>query len=125
MSQSYQDLEVYKQSLGLFLRVHEFSRKLPKLETYELGSQVRRSADSVNSNIVEGYGRRRYKRDFLRFLVFAHASNDETVNHLKKIGMLYPGLRAEAEELQAGYDTLGRQIHSFSSYVAVKWKTPA
>ena len=125
MSQSYTDLDVYKKSFALFLQLHAFSRKLPKVETYELGSQVRRSADSVNSNIVEGYGRRRYKRDFLRFLIFAHASNDETINHLKKIGILYPTLRREAEELQAGYDSLGRQIHRFSEYVAVKWKTPA
>ena len=125
MSQSYRDLEVYKQSYTLFLRLHQFSLKLPKWETYELGSQIRRSADSVNSNIVEGFGRRRYKREFVRFLIFSHASNDETVNHLKKIGALYPMLRTEAEELCAAYDLLGRQLNRFIEYVSKNWKTRA
>ncbi len=80
MSQSYRDLEVYKQSFSLFLRLHRFSLRLPNYETYGLGSQIRRSADSVNSNIVKGYGRRRYKREFIRFLIFSQASNDETSN---------------------------------------------
>ncbi|WP_245539737.1 four helix bundle protein [Psychroflexus tropicus] len=41
---------------------------------------------SVRSNIVEGYGRRRYKNDHIRFIVYALSSNDETVDHLE---MLY------------------------------------
>jgi len=41
---------------------------LPKFEMYEEGSQIRRSAKSVAANIVEGYGRRRYKQEFIRFL---------------------------------------------------------
>ncbi|MEM1121964.1 MAG: four helix bundle protein [Bacteroidota bacterium] len=60
-----EELEVYQLSYDLSSRVHPFSFKMPKYETYELGSQIRRSADSVNSNIVEGYGRRRYKNDFI------------------------------------------------------------
>ena len=85
MSKSYTELNVYKISFNLFIQTHQLSKKLPKYETYELGSQLRRSADSVNSNIVEGYGRKRYKKDFIKFLVYAHSSNDETLNHLKKI----------------------------------------
>jgi hypothetical protein len=49
---SYKDLEVY--SLGLFYRCHSYSLKLAKNEMYELGSQLRRSSDSVPTNIVEG-----------------------------------------------------------------------
>lgn len=59
----YTDLDVYKVSLELFFIVHPTSLKLPKYEMYELGSQLRRSADSVVTNIVEGYGRKRYKAD--------------------------------------------------------------
>jgi four helix bundle protein len=58
---------------------------LPKFELYETGSQIRRSAKSVRSNIVEGYGRRRYKQEFVRFLTFAIASNDETIDHLESL----------------------------------------
>lgn len=64
---SYKDLDVYKISLELFYVIHPASLKLPKHELYELGSQIRRSSDSVVANIVEGYGRRRYKADFIKF----------------------------------------------------------
>ncbi|KDN53974.1 four helix bundle protein [Flavobacterium seoulense] len=67
---SYKDLEIYVNSMNLFLKLHPQTLKLPKYELYELGSQLRRSSDSVVSNIVEGYGRRKYKADFIRFLVF-------------------------------------------------------
>jgi len=72
MAKTYKDLDVYNISFDLFIRTHRFTRRLPKYETYELGSQLRRSADSVNSNIVEGYGRKRYKNDFVKFLVYSH-----------------------------------------------------
>ena len=85
---SYQDLDIYKISLDLFYEIHAGSLLLPKYEMYELGSQVRRSADSVNSNIVEGYGRNRYKADFIRFLIFSHSSCLETKGHLIKINHL-------------------------------------
>ena len=70
MAKTYKDLDVYTISFDLFIRTHRFTFKLPKHETYELGSQLRRSADSINSNIVEGYGRKMYKNDFVKFLIF-------------------------------------------------------
>ena len=59
--------------------------KLPKFEMFEEGSQIRRSIKSVKSTIVEGYGRRRYKQEFIRFLNYAIASNDETIDHLETL----------------------------------------
>jgi hypothetical protein len=44
---------------------------------------------SVKSNIVEGYGRRRYKQDFIHFLIFANASLDETIDHLETLYETY------------------------------------
>jgi hypothetical protein len=58
---SYKNLDIYNLAMDLFLEVHPLSFMLPKYELYELGSQLRRSSDSVVSNIVEGYGRRRYQ----------------------------------------------------------------
>ena len=121
---SYHDLEVYQDSLDLFFRVHPFSLLLPKYELYELGSQVRRSSESINSNIIEGYGRRRYKADFIKFLVFAHASTLETKGHLEKIRGLYPHLQAEASALLDAYDQLGARIFTFIQYVEKHWNNP-
>lgn len=44
-------------SLNLFYKTHQIFLQLSKYELYELGSQIRRSSDSVPTNIVEGYGR--------------------------------------------------------------------
>ena len=56
--------------------------QLPRFELHEVGSQVRRSAKSIRANIVEGYGKRRYKLEFLRHLTYALGSAQETLEHL-------------------------------------------
>lgn len=122
MPDSYQQLEIYQKSLDLFFRTHQLSLTLPKHELYELGSQIRRSSDSINSNIVEGYGRKRYKADLIKFLVYAHASCDETKNHLKKIFFLYPTHIKSEEKLQEEYDILGAKIFNFIRYVEKNWR---
>lgn len=118
---SYRDLDIYKISFELFIETHKVSFLLPKYELYELGSQVRRSADSVNSNIVEGYGRKKYKQDFLKFLTYSHSSNDETINHIEKIIRLYPNLQETFIPLQQKYDVLGAKINAFIKYVEKNW----
>jgi four helix bundle protein len=120
---SYQDLDIYKISLALFYEVHPASLLLPKYEMYELGSQIRRSSDSVNSNIVEGYGRNRYKADFVKFLVYSHSSCLETKGHLIKIRHLYKDLIPDIERFIIDYDNLGAKIFNFIKYVESNWKT--
>ncbi len=70
---SYKDLEVYQLSYDLAIEIHRMSLELPKYEIYEQGSQIRRSSKGIKDAIAEGYGRRRYKADFIRFLVYAHS----------------------------------------------------
>ena len=64
----YKDLEIYHTAHELGVACHHFSLLLPKYELYETGSQLRRSSKSISANIVEGYCRRRYKAEFIRFL---------------------------------------------------------
>lgn len=80
---SYKKLEIWKLAREVSIKIHKMSLKLPKFEHYEIGSQIRRSSKSVRSNIVEGYGRRQYKNDYIRFIIYALASNDETIDHLE------------------------------------------
>ena len=118
---SYKDLDIYNLSLNLFYKTHQISLKLPKYELYELGSQIRRSSDSVPTNIVEGYGRKRYKADFIKFLTYSHASNLETLCHFEKIQVLYPNFEDEIKALQNDYDILGAKIFNFIKYVESNW----
>lgn len=64
---SYRDLEIYQSAYQLAIQVRKMTLTLPAYELYEQGSQVRRSTKSIKDNIVEGYGRNRYKQDFIRF----------------------------------------------------------
>jgi len=121
-AKSYRDLEIYQLSYELAMKIHRMSLKLPKYELYEEGSQIRRSSKGVSSTIVEGYGRRKYKNDFVRFLVYAQASCDETEVHLEFIhdsGYITDDVYAELKEEN---DKLGRKINKFIQYVETKWK---
>ncbi len=83
---SYRTLEIWQLARDLSIEIHHMTlESLPRLEMYEEASQIRRSAKSIRSNIVEGYGRRRYKLEFVRFLTYAHASCDETIDHLETL----------------------------------------
>ena len=83
---SYRSLEIWKMARDLAINIHKMTlNKLPKFEMFEQGSQIRRSPKSVRSSIVEGYGRRRYNQESIRFLSYAIASNDETIDHLEAL----------------------------------------
>ena len=79
----YQRLEVWLLARDLSVDIHRMTlEQLPRFELHEVGSQVRRSAKSIRANIVEGYGKRRYKLEFLRHLTYALGSAQETLEHL-------------------------------------------
>ena len=120
---SYKDLEIYSIGLDLFYRAHFTSLKLPKYEMYELGNQLRRSADSVPTNIVEGYGRKRYKADFIKFLTYSYASCLESVFHIEKISKLYPGIIDDEQDFIDKYNELSSKTYNFIKYVEQNWKT--
>ena len=83
---SYKKFEIWQLARESIIEIHKMTlTELPKFELYEEGSQIRRSIKSVKSNIVEGYGRRRYKADYIKFLIYSQASNDETIDHLENL----------------------------------------
>lgn len=120
---SYRDLEVYQLAHRLAVQVHELTLKLPKFELYEEGSQVRRAAKSVVANIVEGFGRRRYKMEFIRYLVFAHASCDETIEHLKILRETKSATASVTDPLITACEELSRKINRFIDAVERGHKT--
>jgi len=119
---SYRDLEIYKIAFDLAFKVHHASLKLPQFELYEQGSQVRRSSKSVKDQIVEGYGRKRYKAEFTKFLIYSHSSCDETTSQIEMIMSLYPEIK-DFPPLLPEYENLGRKINSFIQYVESNWRT--
>jgi len=112
---SYRNLEIWQLARAVSVDVHKMTlTQLPKFEMYEEGSQIRRSSKSIRSNIVEGYGRRRYKQEFIKFLVYSHASCDETIDHLEtafETGSLND--EKMFRDLSARLDLLGRKLNKF------------
>jgi four helix bundle protein len=115
---TYKDLDIYKLSHKLAVEIHKMTLKLPKFELYEEGAQIRRSSKSISTNIVEGFGRRRYKQEFIQYLIYSLASCDETKEHLQ---YLYDtGSLKDKEQFNyfmTGYDELGAKLSKFISAV--------
>lgn len=111
---SYKKLEIWKLSRTVVIDIHEMSMHLPKFELYETGSQIRRSSKSIRANIVEGYGRRRYKQDFIKFLIYAHSSVDETRDHLEVL-FETGSLKNEKlfKQLSGELSLLGKKLYNF------------
>jgi four helix bundle protein len=121
----YRSLRVYRQSHELAVRIHSMTLGLPKLEAFEEGSQVRRSSKRISASIVEGYGLRVYKAEYLHYLYRAYGSAEETVEHLDYLwetGSLtdeatYRGLRQACVELN-------RQLFRFIQSALQQHDTP-
>ena len=122
---SYRTLEIWQLARDLSVEIHRMTlESLPKLEMYEEASQIRRSAKSIRSNIVEGYGRRRYKLEFIRFLTYAHASCDETIDHLETLhetgSLADDGLY---ERLHQKLNQLGGKLNQFIQGVELQHRS--
>ena len=117
---SYRKLEIWQLARELVIDIHKMTlHKLPKFEMYEEGCQIRKSSKSVKSTIVEGYGRRRYKQDFIRFLTYAVGSNDETIDHLENLFETESLADEELyNDLNERLDKLGRKLNVFINSVS-------
>ncbi len=92
---------------------------------YEEGSQIRKSSKTTKATIVEGYGRRRYKQDWIKFLVYALSSNDETMDHLENLWDT-KSLTDEAvfNSLKNKIETLGKMLNGFLKTVEEQHQSP-
>ena len=110
---SYTDLEIYQMAHQLGVGVHKLTLTLPKIETYEEASQIRRASKSICANIVEGFCRRRYKPEFVRFLTFAWGSCEETLEHLRLLRDTGSITDELCRPLELSYRTLSSKIYTF------------
>src|SRR5256885_7633890 len=112
---NYRNLEVWQLARELVIAIHGMTlTKLPKFEMFEEGTQIRRAIKSVKSNIVEGYGRRRYKQEFIKYLDYALASCDETADHLDTpVATKSLADKPIIADLTAKLDLLGRKLNLF------------
>ena len=75
---SAKDLDVYKKSYLLAMRILEISLRFPVEEKFALTSQIRRSSRSVCLNLREAWAKRRYEAHFVSKLTDCDGENSET-----------------------------------------------
>jgi four helix bundle protein len=86
----HRDLDVWKNGIELVKKIYILTKDFPKEEIYTLTSQIRRSAISIPSNIVEGAARNS-KKEFIQFLYIALGSAAELetqLNVAKELGYI-------------------------------------
>lgn len=118
---NYKDLEIYQISFELAIKIYHLSLNLPNPDRYETGGQIRRSSQTTKDTIVEGYGRRRYKADFIKYLVYSHSSLLESTSQAEFLAVLHPD--TGWEDIVADLNILGVKIFNFIDFVEKKWET--
>jgi len=117
-TQSYLDLKIYQLAKKFAVEIHRMTLdELPKFEMFEEGSQIRRSSKSIGANIVEGFGRKRYKGEYIRFLTYALASCDETKYHLDMLWETGSLGQERSQYFLGEYGNLRRKIYKFRQYI--------
>lgn len=117
---NYKDLRIYQLAVKLRDELHEELNKIPF--GWKIGDidQIKRSSSSAVSNIVEGYGRRFYPKDFKRFIITSMASSDETQNHARSLGKDGHLSMEKSNYFQKEYKTLSIQTLNYLNYIRKK-----
>jgi four helix bundle protein len=100
---TFRDLEIYHRAQTQLRCIAVISAEV---RFGDLANQLRRSAISVVSNIVEGAGRGS-DAEFARFLCIARASNDEAAAQIEILAAISG---TDQRELIAANQVLGRKI---------------
>ncbi len=107
----FRDLEVWRVSMDLVVKVYEITREFPKSEQFGLAAQLQRSAVSIPSNIAEGSGRGT-RKDFAHFLDQARGSLFEVITQLEICRSLNFGDLDKINAIQMEYEILGMRINA-------------
>ena len=75
--------DAYQLAHKLAIEVHRMTLALPHFEEHEEASRLRRSSKAIPVNAAQVFGRKGDDPMYLRFMIWANASCDETIEHLK------------------------------------------
>jgi len=113
---SVEELEVFKNGHNLTLNIYKISKKFPAEEKFSLVQQIRRSAASICTNLMEG-SHRLGRKEFRQFVGIAKGSAGELKYHLllaKDLGYLpeeqFAVLRSEAEKISKMLNGLAKSL---------------
>jgi four helix bundle protein len=113
---SFEDLDVYRRLVQLHLEISELTMGFPQYEMYELGSQIRRSSNSIPANLAEGWNNK-HSTVYLESINRAQGELRETKHHLSIAFHKNHIEQEKFEDLYARYDECGRMLHGLKHSV--------
>ena len=116
---SFRELLVWQRGMDLVVSVYQASGRFPKVETFGLTAQVRRSVISVPSNIAEGHTRESTK-EFLNHPSMAQASLAEVQTQVEIAGRLEYLNPDEVTDLIGQATVLAKQLFALRNALVKK-----
>lgn len=110
VTKGYHKLIVWQKAHHFVLEIYKVTSAFPKEEKYDLTDQLRRSAKSIPTNIVEGQASE-FLKVFLNFLDKANGSLVETEYHLELSRDLGYLSQVEYVRLDAFREEIGVLLH--------------
>jgi four helix bundle protein len=104
------DLEVWKKARDITVSIYKLTKLFPREERYGLIDQLRRSSNSICSNIAEGFNRY-HAKDKIRFYYNARGSISESKSHVLvalELGYIEKEMKCK---LLNGYDDIKRMLN--------------
>jgi four helix bundle protein len=111
------DLRIYKIASELETELFGTVKQVTGFCHVKLVDQILRSSASISANIIEGYSRRTYPRDFIRFLHIALGSSDETQHHLIVLYNRKCLSSLEYQQFSKKYKNLSVRIVNYIKYL--------
>jgi four helix bundle protein len=105
----HRGLVAWEKAMELLTETYRITRNFPKDELYGLGSQLRRAAVSVPSNLAEGYGRNS-RNEFHQFIGVARGSLAEVETQIEIAKNLHYVNEKSFSELLSRKDEVGRAL---------------
>lgn len=113
---SVEDLEVYRLSNQLTVKIYKTSSTFPKEERFGIVDQLRRAAASIGANIAESFGRY-HRKDKVNFLYHARGSLLE-VQHFCRLSCDLGFLKtSELEDLEKQIRNLSVKPNNYISAI--------
>ena len=119
MIRSFKDLDAYKEAYDLAIIVNKKINSLPSFEMSDLGSQARRCSKSAPANIAEGWAKRRFEKEFKKYLDSAIGSCNEMEVHISMASDLGYWPKDFCAEILQRYIYLGGKLVNLRN----NWKT--
>lgn len=111
---TFRDLKVWHKAHQIVLKIYKITKNFPTEEKFGLTAQIRRSASSIPTNIVEGF-KRRSKKEYAYFLNLADSSLEETKYQIILAFDLKYITETDFKQLEESCNEIGKMLYGLQN----------